>query len=780
MPRQRIVPVSLYFFAILFTCVLVPSVQAITPGKLGNSQFPKGLASLPFDAQAAISASLGEDQPAYHARREGTTLQFDNSAHGIKARFTAQGMNLQNSGANFGLQMQGVGYGTHIQSLPAVEPQMQANRIEYQRGNLREWYINGPAGLEQGFTLARPPAKATGESLTLTLALNGDLHAQTAAEGLDLVKNDGRIAMHYGGLTAYDANGLALPTWWQGQGKAVSLRVDDRGAKYPVTIDPFFQQGKLGHSNAAIEDYFGISVAVSGGTIVVGKSGGPFGTNGAAYVYVKPAGGWKELHSENAKLIPSHIGFNFQYFGNSVAIDGNTIVVGEPTSLCQGTVYVFVKPTNGWAGTMTENAKLTPADKTGCYGSSVATSTDTVVVGGSAAYVFVKPLDGWSGSLNESAKFTSTTQGSSDARSVAISKDTILVGVPEENGLHGAAYVLTKPLSGWKGNLKENAKLLSSDGSQILFGSPIILFGNTAVIGTNQLTAYLFEKPAAGWEGNLNENAQLVVTNIVGEGFPVGQSLAIAGNTVVVGMVLDYDKVGSAYVFYKPVSGWSGKLSENGKLLSPGAFGDGFGWSVAMSGNDLVVGAPGFRSYLETVAYVLQRSFCKGVSATIVGTAGADVLTGTAGRDVIVGLGGNDKIYGGGGNDLICAGAGNDIVSGGSGNDLIYGEDGLDTLNGGEGNDIVFAGTGNDSVVGGIGSDRLYGESGSDALNGGEGNDIVLGGAGNDRVIGGIGNDRLYGEGGRDTLNGGTGSDICSGGIDIDTATACEIVSGVP
>jgi len=146
MPRYSIALASLRFLTILLAVLLAPAVQSSAPGKLGRSDAPQGLAGLPLDAQAVISASLGEDQPAYHARREGATLHLDNPAHGIKARFTAQGLALQSGGASLGLQMQGVGYGTYIQPLPAIEPQKQANPIEYRRGDLRDWNTNGPAG----------------------------------------------------------------------------------------------------------------------------------------------------------------------------------------------------------------------------------------------------------------------------------------------------------------------------------------------------------------------------------------------------------------------------------------------------------------------------------------------------------------------------------------------------------------------------------------------------------------------------------------------------------
>lgn len=97
---------------------------------------------------------------------------------------------------------------------------------------------------------------------------------------------------------------------------------------------------------------------------------------------------------------------------------------------------------------------------------------------------------------------------------------------------------------------------------------------------------------------------------------------------------------------------------------------------------------------------------CLGLPATIVGTAGADILTGTPGADVIVGLGGDDVIRGLGGNDRICGGGGDDVLYGGVGNDRVRG------------------GAGDDSLIGRRGDDRLRGGAGVDEANGGLGRDF--------------------------------------------------------
>lgn len=157
---------------------------------------------------------------------------------------------------------------------------------------------------------------------------------------------------------------------------------------------------------------------------------------------------------------------------------------------------------------------------------------------------------------------------------------------------------------------------------------------------------------------------------------------------------------------------------------------------------------------------------CAGERATIVGTAGSDILVGTPGRDVIQGLGGDDQIVGLGGNDLICGGPGNDRLVGGAGNDRLLGGDGRDVLQGGAGSDLLIGGRNRDRLSGGAGPDRLRGGAGPDILRGNRGNDVLRGGHGPDYV---------FGNQGRDTLSGGPKSDRCVGGTGADRIlTDCE------
>ena len=223
---------------------------------------------------------------------------------------------------------------------------------------------------------------------------------------------------------------------------------------------------------------------------------------------------------------------------------------------------------------------------------------------------------------------------------------------------------------------------------------------------------------------------------------------------------------------------------------------------------------------------------CHGRQATIVGTAGADVLRGTPGRDVIWGGPGDDAIFASLGNDLVCGGAGDDVIHGGRGNDEIYGGRGADRVFGDLGDDKVTGGAGDyDDVGGGLGIDTVsggpgnfdlvHGDYGYDRMSGGPGKDDIasfatavaggkgtgiwaslaqhlargdghdrlfefedlegsafrdtlIGNGGPNAIDGGPGNDHLIGAGGHDTLDGGQGSDGCRGAPGRTTSCGSE------
>ena len=361
---------------------------------------------------------------------------------------------------------------------------------------------------------------------------------------------------------------------------------------------------KLTASDGVAGDLFGHSVVVDGDTAVVGAYEDE-SEKGAAYVLAKDSSGaWSQV----AKLTASD-GEAGDIFGWSVAVDWDTVVVG---ARYDDSAYVFTKPGTGWA-TATETAKLTASDGVvgDWFGQSVAVDGDTVVVGASeddgsgSAYVFTKAADSVWTDATQTAKLTASDGDNFDefGKSVAVDGDTVVAGAPNNDG-YGSAYVFIKPAAGW-GDATQTAKLTpgaTDDGAAGLagtFGAAVAVDGDTVVVGASaysgsQGRAYVFTKPSGGWE-DAERTAELATSDAEKNQF--GWSVAVDGNTVVVGAHTDdaSDSVndsGSVYVFTKATDSVWADATETVKLTATdGASGDQFGWSIAAGGGTVVVGA---------------------------------------------------------------------------------------------------------------------------------------------------------------------------------------------
>ena len=353
-----------------------------------------GLSSLPVAAQANISAALGRDGFEYYAHP--VSGGFEAHSGGLASRFTRAAVEVNSGSARWGLALRAYGYGDALKTVHAIEPLADKNRVEYRRGALTEWYVNGPMGLEQGFTIReRPGGKADG-LLTIALQTWGELKAVEDASGggLKLADRDGGGLLRYTGLSAFDADQQDLHASLRVQGQRLLLEVDDSHARYPIVVDPVVQLAKLTASDGSL----GLTISISGDVIVAGTE-----TN-AAYVFVKPPTGWKDM-TQTAKLTSSD-GTAQDLFGIRVAISGNVIVVGAPgANENRGAAYVFTRPPNGWKD-MTETAKLVASDGVpgdtfgivGINGGTVVVGALNATVNGNqfqgAAYVFVRPMGG--------------------------------------------------------------------------------------------------------------------------------------------------------------------------------------------------------------------------------------------------------------------------------------------------------------------------------------------------------------------------------------------------
>ena len=269
------------------------------------------------------------------------------------------------------------------------------------------------------------------------------------------------------------------PTGDPGEGRVRVCSAEgpsDGGATYN-------QVAKLTAADVATGDWFGRSVAIDGGTIVVGARGHGYYDYGAAYVF-RTTDGWT-THTE-FKLTAADAGQD-DHFGCSVAIDGNTVVVGaydDVNNAASQWSSAHVFRTDDGGATYVEVARLTPEAEYDGFGVSVAISGETVVVGAyrkeahrGAAYVYRPSDDG--ATYSQVAKLVPADAANIDkvGWSVAIDGGTVVVGAPEDDdggSESGSAYVFEDE-SGWWDYFSSDAATRALPSAAILLAAAAVL-----------------------------------------------------------------------------------------------------------------------------------------------------------------------------------------------------------------------------------------------------------------------------------------------------------------
>ncbi len=537
-----------------------------------------GYASL---AAAMAAARYQINAAPTNASRSGAPFYANNPGQQLRATFASDEVCVSDASSNtpdkassktdgkaggteLRLQLAGYGYGDHLEPLAKGVLTANGDRITIRKSTIRhpqsaieEWYVNKPEGLEHGFTLAAPP-EGTRRGKLLRVAVT------VGAPGSDWrvsLRGDGQGALFerqadglrfsYDHLMAYDAQGRTLPARMELEGATLKLLVNDTQAAYPLTIDPIItQQRKLTAADAAALDQFGYSVALSGNTAVVGVPSDDAGDNanqGSVHVFVRNGTRWSLQ-----KKLTANDGAAFNRFGTSLSLIGDTLAVGAPyANMNRGAVYIFTRGDNTW----TQQPRLTAYDgaDSDFFGTSVSISNDTLVVGAYFADI----------------------NGKAD---------------------QGAAYVFTRNGTVWA----PHQKLVAHDGESFnQFGGSVALSGQTIVVGAegvgingneNQGGAYVFTRSGNTWTQQQKLSAG---DGAAGDNF--GCSVAISGNTVAVGANMnDFGQnsvdQGSVYLFTRTGTNW---LPQQQLLAASGRAFDRFGQHVALSGDTLVVGATG-------------------------------------------------------------------------------------------------------------------------------------------------------------------------------------------
>jgi len=526
------------------------------------------------------------------------------------------------------LRLKAYGYGNDLVAAPPIVAQhVKNNRIEYERGKFElpnpnfefrndllfnpqsklqdpkfiEWYENRADGIEQGFTIRERPerkgAPVSDEPLRLVVSLNGDLHARAkdAGQTIELTDSQGKPALSYGKLAAVDAARQRLAAHMEASedGSEIALVVDERGAAYPITIDPIAAKVEKildGGSARQIGGQFGDAVAIDGDNAIVGAwlDDLSFTTDcGGVYLFSRTGSNWS--------LLGTLFGHNtHDECGYSVAISGTYAVFG-----CAGANN---DSGTAWVNNLTTSAskELTfPVSAGSLYGASVAIYGGNVAVGAPSITVDGKAGAGAIVHFTVDANFnvaggvmttlTSSIQNAHFGDSVAIEGSTTLIGISGRNQVLDFL----------------NQTLLQANDSAAgdLFGQKVAMSGNTAVVGaptndekgTDAGAAYVFIRDATG---HWSQQQKLMASDGKANDIFSYSAVAIEGNTIVVGARRQdgassnpNDNRGATYIFTRSGTVWTQQTRLEASV-GFGAPGDEYGTSVGISRNTVIVGAP--------------------------------------------------------------------------------------------------------------------------------------------------------------------------------------------
>jgi hypothetical protein len=383
--------------------------------------------------------------------------------------------------------------------------------------------------------------------------------------------------------------------------------------------DATWLETKVISDDGQADDLFGFRVLVSGSTAFI-SAPAPIYRPGKVYVFANSGGTWTQTQTLTATPASPPPPNWSDFFGWSLSLSGDTLMVGAPFMLDQtlgpiGAAYVFTQS----GGTWTQTQELTASDAfvTDYFGWAVAQNNGTAVIGANshnrgadgtegAAYVFVSSGGTWTQTQELEPSDGTPGDGHQFGSSVAFDGTTMLIGAPgadyNSTGVYipGSAYAFANTGGTWT----ETQILTPSDGADgDQFGFAVAIAGTTFLVGTpaadiganiHQGAAYVFD----GSGGTFAQTDKLVAA----DGVPYdqfGQSVAMQGTSALIGGWSHNDdpngppappKPGVAYLFSASRGVWN--LS-NEFTASDGTDGDSFGWDVAVDGTTLLIGAQG-------------------------------------------------------------------------------------------------------------------------------------------------------------------------------------------
>jgi hypothetical protein len=356
-------------------------------------------------------------------------------------------------------------------------------------------------------------------------------------------------------------------------------------------------------------DFNGVDVGISGDTAIVGGHHAN-GDRGWAEVFVRNGGQWQ--YQATLTTDDSSLGISAE-FGSSVAIDGDTAVVGAHGN---NTVYVFNRAGEGVWNEETA-ARLQVSGAIG-FGNDVQVSGDRIIVGAwqsDLAYVFSKSSGVW----DAGAPLFSSEEKKEFGRGVGISGDNAVVGDPSAN----TAYLYHFDGTNW---VEESA--VTRGFGPDAFGFHVSIDGDYAVVGSGVMdvggstdagSASIYHRELVGSAHAWVEQATLVASDAAAFD-EFGSSVSISGDLALIGAQDEGPfggKAGSTYLFKRDGSTWTelAKFRPEARVS-----GDEFGHSAAIDDGMAVIGAWN-RNAQTGAAYVLDGA---AIVAPIPGDANLD------------------------------------------------------------------------------------------------------------------------------------------------------------
>ena len=464
-----------------------------------------------------------------------------------------------------------------------------------------------PYTLSNGSWSQQPPLNVSGLAQTDTLAASGGL-VLTGSPGAGSGVGDAELS---DGLTLLPY-GVNLGTFGFGYGPVIASSGHYLVGNSQGTLFSFRQIGPgwapLANDSLMVPNppptaKLGSSVAIDGMLTVIGAP--QYDNRGAAFVFTIANGSTAGTYTWTyAAMLQSDDAREGDLFGASVGISGTTVIVGAPgRSNGTGAVYMFQEIGSRW---VQEGAAIVPGDAGTGYrvGASVAINGSLALVGApgaNAAYVIEGSGTGWTiiGELDGAGGF---------GTSVALNGQLAVVGAPTDNGGTGAFYAYQVNGSGVLALV--GGAITAMDGARgDLFGQSVAVSGSYAVIGApgvdnGQGAAYVFLDSAGTWSPVQELSVLPNPDNVGPPNDSFGSSVAISGQRIVVGAPLrdvtttslgistTAQDEGAAFVYGLADGQWSLETVVSPLTGSDAAAGDNVGYSVAVSGDMVVAGAP--------------------------------------------------------------------------------------------------------------------------------------------------------------------------------------------